>query len=435
MNRSLVNQKYVLSISYGDYTFGAGGTDRAIKAHQEMLNNEQFSYLYIYPLRRINNKIKIIENCIWGFICDGKRMGFFSTNKVITYLKRLQKENHKLLSIFVHHLKNVHIEELDKILNCCCVPIYFYLHDYMTICPLAGLVTSSDSFCGTSFPCETKCGDCRFNIDENGERLLEIQRMWEKHHDRIQYVAPSDVAKNEWLKCYPEYKDKIQVIYHQTGSGKYADHTVPGEEEPLKVAFVGYKKNLKGWKQWSEAVSKAVNNGCNMKFFQFGTTNVHFPYIQEIDVDFKKSLTSMTDALRAYGIHVAVLWSICPETYSYTFYEAWAANTFILCNELSGNICAQVKRIQNGLVCSGPDDLVDLLSNEDYLRNQVKKYRNSTACGPMFLSENIEILRLLDVKTDGKIVVKEKVNCFVEIKAKVYTFLKWLKDLLRKKGE
>lgn len=433
INCKFENKRYVLSISYGDYTSGVGGTDRVIKAHQEMLNQEQFSYLFIYPLQKINNKFKISEECFWGCICDGKKMGILSTDKVMVFLRQLQKEDYKLLAIFIHHLKHVSLNELDKIVSSSCVPIYFYLHDYTTICPLAGLVTSKDCFCGTSFPNEAKCNGCEFYSDTNVKRLFAIQDLLEGLHDRIQYIAPSDTAKNEWVKCYPENRDKVRVIYHQTRCGEYNDHTVPAEEEPLKVAFVGYQKNLKGWTQWSDAVYKAVNNGCKMKFYQFGTTNVHFPYIQEVSVDFKNSLTSMTDALRSYGIHVAVLWSIWPETYSYTFYEAWAANTFILCNELSGNICDQVRQKQNGLVCSSPDDLVELLSDEDYLRRQVKQYRNNITHGPMLLSENPEIFSLLDDNIDGKIEGYGKVNHLIEIKSIVYNFLMRINDVFQKR--
>lgn len=37
-------------------------------------------------------------------------------------------------------------------------------------------------------------------------------------------------------------------------------------------------------------------------------------------------------------IDCVILWSNCPETYSYVYFECFAANTFILANSLSGNI-------------------------------------------------------------------------------------------------
>jgi len=46
----------------------------------------------------------------------------------------------------------------------------------------------------------------------------------------------------------------------------------------------------------------------------------------------------MIDALRKNEIDVAFLWSICPETFSFTLYEALASGCYIVTNSASGNI-------------------------------------------------------------------------------------------------
>ena len=102
----------------------------------------------------------------------------------------------------------------------------------------------------------------------------------------------------------------------------------------------------------------------------------------------------MTEMLRELKVDCVILWSGCPETYSYVYYECFAANTFILANNLSGNIAKQVIKNGNGIVLSGREELADLLSDSDKLRNLVVDYRERRRYGPMELVENDEIIVL-----------------------------------------
>ena len=102
----------------------------------------------------------------------------------------------------------------------------------------------------------------------------------------------------------------------------------------------------------------------------------------------------MTEMLRELKVDCVILWSGWPETYSYVYYECFAANTFILANNLSGNIAKQVIKNGNGIVLSGREELADLLSDSDKLRNLVVDYRERRRYGPMELVENDEIIVL-----------------------------------------
>ena len=85
----------------------------------------------------------------------------------------------------------------------------------------------------------------------------------------------------------------------------------------------------------------------------------------------------MVVELMKNSIDISFLWSIWPETYSYTYYESFAAGSFVITNNLSGNIADQVRNNKNGIVLEDYSELIDLLSNEDYLSYLVEnnKYR------------------------------------------------------------
>ena len=58
----------------------------------------------------------------------------------------------------------------------------------------------------------------------------------------------------------------------------------------------------------------------------------------------------MVRALASQNIDVAILWSVWPETFSFTAHEALAAGTVIVTSEDSGNSADRVRRFDRGIV-------------------------------------------------------------------------------------
>ena len=414
------NKDFVITISYGNYNNGVGGTDKVILSQQKLFNAANISNVHIFPVRKYE-KIKIPIQ-LWGVLIDGKENGDYLTEQIVVQCKRLLNQGFRLKGVILHHLQWIDLEELDKLLECLNCKICLYLHDYMTVCPYGGLVYNKQYFCGYDKVSESKCEGCKFFSREASDRAEQIKTLLEKHKNRLYVIAPSPTAAEVWLKFYPEYADNTIVIYHQKSSGIYNENTY-SDGKKLKVAFVGYQSELKGFVQWDEAVKAARENECNYEYYQFGTVyDCHHDYIKEVAVDFKQSLTAMTDALRKYEIDVAVLWSILPETYSYTYYEAFAANCFILTCDLSGNIAFQVKQNRNGLVL-GKDELKDILSDENMLRNYIANMHSANP--PLELQDNPEIVDLIKRFGEG--------NCITSQNATFNRWALWILFRLQKK--
>lgn len=381
------NNKYVIAISYGDYTQGTGGTDKVILAQQFLLNKAGYDVVHISPYYNLR---------FWDVLINGKFDGVYSNARLISHLSAYNQCS--LSAIFIHHLKDVNLDLLEDILDYCDVPILYYLHDYYTICPISGLVREDGTFCGSGFPSENKCVGCSY-CNEAIELSKKVQVLIQKYSKCITFIIPSEAAKEVWLKDYPEYRDKVKVIYHQELMGDYLSNNVLlCDSEPIRIAFVGYQKPLKGWKQFKDATANAYELGVNEQFYQFGWGAEKLTYIEQVDVDFKKSITAMTDALREKAIHVVVLWSLLPETYAYTYYEALAANCFVITNENSGNICAQVKARNNGIVVN---NLFEILCDENQLRKLVNDFRTDGHIAPNCLKESETFLPLIQ-DTDWK---------------------------------
>ena len=130
-----------------------------------------------------------------------------------------------------------------------------------------------------------------------------------------------------------------------------------------RVAFIGSRENYKGWKVFFELYNKNKGNP-NFEWIYFGTDDVNIPNIKCVYVDNRQNPMAMLNALRQNSVDVAILWSLCKETYSYTYFECYAANVFVLTNKNSGNISFQVSKNGNGAVLESTAELFNLFENE-----------------------------------------------------------------------
>lgn len=388
----LNRKKYVVSISYGDYMSGTGGTDRVILAQQQIFVNNGIDYLFIYPFTNFTKKIKCRKNYYWGVIINGKRAGIYNTAAIIDIIKRT--EYSMFGGFLLHHLKDVNMVEVKKILTVCKAKVYFYIHDYMSVCR-GGLVKNDLEFCNMGRLAEGRCSDCKYGDDNSTS--VEMNELFLMLSDRLLVVAPSEMAKALWTKYYPQYDKKVVVIPHLIPEGEYLENrTKIADDEAIRVAFVGIQKTIKGWDIWRETVARLKTDNCHYTFYQFGRGKNSIENVVEVEVDFKNKLSDMSDKLRQMQIHAVVLWSVVPETFSYTYYESWAANTFVITNSFSGNIAYQVDINRNGLVGKGKKSLYDILRDEKEFRNRINAFRTRGCVGPKKYAENDKIVDYIE---------------------------------------
>lgn len=386
-------KKYALSISYGNYATGAGGTDKYILSQQAILEKKEISLIHIYPIKSIY-KFRLKKRAFWGIVVDGKDYGWLETSQIINYLHKLSEKSFELLAFIIHHLKNTGISEVKRIVDSADASIIYYLHDFMSICPGNGLLKNSVTYCGCSFPHNTKCDGCNHYNKDVLERLAQIQDFFEYFANRMEFIAPSNSTKELFTQCYPQYTDKIHVVYHQKLIGNYKKKSELNCRK-IRVAYVGYQAPLKGWNEWEIATQKIQSFTNRYEFYHFGSCDTHYDYIKEIAVDFKKDNEAMIKALRQYNIDIAVLWSTWPETYSYTYYEALASNCYVLTSDYSGNIKDQVAKNRNGYIGKNNESLFDILKNVDRLTLLLEEHKWKNNNSPQTLLDSDEFLRFI----------------------------------------
>jgi glycosyltransferase involved in cell wall biosynthesis len=407
--KGIKNKRYVITVSYGDYTLSAGGTDKFILSQQRMLNKNGISLIHIFPQLRVLKR-QVHSGKVWGVMMDGAFCFLTDTYGIVSMIEKLQRKERNLLAFILHHLKDTSIKEVSRILRSTDAEIIMYLHDYYTICSESGLLRDYHDFCGITFPNDEKCKGCSCFDGETTGQIKRIKKLLKGLADRISFIAPSKSLADNWLKAYPEFRERITVVPHQNCVGEYCGNMehIP-DSEPLRIAYVGYQAPHKGWNEWADAVEQAFRAGKNYKFFHMGVCSESRSYIQQINVDFHSDINGMTKALRDNRIDCAVLWSMVPETYSFTLYEAYSANCFILTNPLSGNIAYVVRDKGNGIVAESSNDLSELLLDEEGLRKRINQFRDNKEYGPYLLEENDAIV---DILAGDKSASKTTVECF-----------------------
>lgn len=414
--------KTIISVSYGNYLMGIGGTDKVILAHQKMFNNKGYTYIFIYPYQKIWKLFPIKSKNEWGVVWDGRKIFIKETKALVKWLEKNFKE---IAEIHIHHLRYVEVNELNYLLTACSAKIRFFLHDYYSICTNYNLLYNDKFFCGSGSRTIKKCNGCKYFHQKTSEMLFEdFFCKWKK---RITLIAPSDTAKKIWADTYPEFKNAIIIIPHQILLGHY-DQNIRDikPNDIIRVAYVGGSLPIKGYNQWKELI-KRVGQKEKYEFFHFGNSTEHLENVTLVKVDFKNNLNAMIDALRRYKIDCAILWSVWPETYAYTYYECMASNIYIITNIASGNISKQIWDNGQGLVLKQEEELYSLFQDSNLLQNKINKARANWKKGPEKLEENTAIIDLVEKSVSNPIIVY---NHRVSIKIKVKDYFLTLLNLL-----
>lgn len=389
------NKKYILSVSFANYLKDKTGMPKVMMAHQVMYNSVGISYISLFSVKKNILHDKVMLFCKFGLIIDGEFQGIFQMSQLIHMFVEWQKYGYRMLDIHIHHLLYVNLSLVSELLSACKeIPIKVYLHDYYFACTRYNLLRNGSEYCGGKGLNEQTCKGCtEYNRSCDTEK--KIHKLFGAFLNRIIFVSPSVTTKNIFLRFHPEYAKQVIVIPHQKCNGHFKGNLEKvTSSDKIRVAFLGMPKAHKGWNAWNKIISKYSDKE-EYEFYVFNSADEQYDRMKKVNVAFNKdNLNAMTDALRENKIHVVLLWALWPETYSYTCFEAFASNTYIITNRNSGNIADVIETNGNGKILSDEKELIDLFGDTLLLKNKINEFRNLTEGGPDCLEENDEIVKI-----------------------------------------
>lgn len=413
-----IEKQYVLLVHYRNpYLYKAGSENYIISQINE-LEKKRISSIVVFPIKKyvFNREIQV-----WGVIYNQKLIYMKSIKKILILINVINTQS-QCLGIFIHSIIGADLDELYQIVRFRNT-VFVYLHDFCTCCLQYNLLKNDQFYCGSAELDKEKCHDCKY-YEATKKRKKELKNFFSKIPG-VKFISPSLTMKELWTEAYRDYKDQVIVIEHKRLSGQYEGNLqLIKQKEKIKIAFVGNGLFTKGWQTWIKVVNQLYEEGSAVNFFHFGNIPIEKPYIKHVSVSFlKDGENAMIHALRKYDIHAVVLFSIWPETYSYTYYESFASNCFVITTNNSGNIAKLVQANKNGVILeNSTKSLYEFLRDENKLRKKINAYRLSGIKGPENLENNLDYLFLLHEEesqfidvSNSKVTTNQIVEVFMEI--------------------
>ena len=406
---NIKNRKLIISLSFANYLKEKSGMPKVIMAHQNIYNKNSISYVYLFSVKKNILRDRIMLFCKFGLIIDGQYYGIYQMSQIINMIYEWSHKGKEIIDIHIHHLLYVNLNLVDELLSHVIAPVKVYLHDYYNACSNYTLLKNNEQYCGGEGLNEINCKNCKF-YKESCVTQNAIHRLYNKFISRIKFIAPSSTVQRIFIKFHPEYEDKIIIIPHQKLDGNYKENLSHiSQDEGIRIAFLGMPAKHKGWDTWSKIVNIFTSN--KYQFFVFNSSDDCYSNMQKVNVRFtQNNMNAMVEALRENKINVAILWALWPETYSYTYFEAFSANVFVITNKNSGNIADAVEKNKNGIVLQDEGNLISLFYNDKKLYNLINSFRYNSLGGPNRLLDNDEIVDLsLKFNETSKIIKKFKI--------------------------
>lgn len=346
----------VVAFSHDNYTKCVGGVQLCVGLQQRSLRASGKAYLVVYPAIRSDLLCDdaLAGEQVLGVVLDGVDLGYCSGDDLMTALENTRAIREPLSASVVIHALHGHavafVENVLDLLNK--RDVFFFVHDFNAVCPSTHLMRNGIIFCGGPPTTSSACGVC-LHGDDRAKHVARIREFFSSHD--VTVIAPSGYALNLWRSTSGLPCAKALVRSHADFRATGVRTRTAGGR--LRVAFVGQPIYIKGWDAFS-ALAKAFEGDRRYAFYAFsaykpGHSNIEWKPVS-VNID---TIDAMSRALVREKIDVAVLWSLCPETFSFTAYEARAAGTFIITTAESGNIADMVREYRQGLVMSSDAEL------------------------------------------------------------------------------
>ncbi len=285
-------------------------------------------------------------------------------------------ENYNITYAHIHHLRRHYFDIVD-VFKSHNIKYMVTLHDFYSQCPFINKLFEGVSYCGN--PTNEKCNQCILGYYERAFQIDSWQKAWKRlliNADKV--VAPSIATKSEILEKYPEVK--IDVIEHGIDIKKTTSNLTL-EDKINHIAFIGAIGIHKGSKYLDEFIDRNLIKNCKIHLFGISNTpniknNRHF----ENHGSYKRE--ELKDLLMQNNIKLICLFSIWPETYSYTLTEAVACGIPVITFNM-GAIAERVKKYNLGWIIDKnctikmiATQIEMIMTNKEEYQDKVKAINN-----------------------------------------------------------
>jgi hypothetical protein len=330
----------VVAISHDDYLVSVGGVQNVLRDELSAFERAGWDYIHVTPSAPLPMLADPADPHLLTIKVRAGRdyFGVVTTSALAAALAHLRGAGQQV-HVIVHHLMGYSPEAVSLLMGDGEEPPYVWIHDFFAHCPSYALMRNDLKYCGGPPVNSAACNVCGYGR----ERVAHARRMHEFYaRFRPIVVAPSRSALSNWKAIGSLAHSEAHIIpparlAFERGSEGRARVSVGA---PLRVAFLGGRVHLKGWKGFEE-IATALRNDGRYRFYQFGSNEgqILSGAVRNVPVQVTElEPSAMIDALVAHEIDVAVVFPLCWETFSFTVHEALAAGAFVVAGAGTGNV-------------------------------------------------------------------------------------------------
>jgi hypothetical protein len=346
-----------VTVSHDAYVDRVGGVQLCIQREAAAAADAGWSRLHLYPaIPALVTDFESLDPVV-GLIVDGEKKGLFSAALVAQVLG--ERPRPAEVRFAVHSFLGHGVEAVSTVLDAVGARIGFlWLHDQSSLCAGYTLLRNDIAFCGAP-PIESMaCQVCIYGLRRRvqvAEHAAFLERF------EVTVLAPSQAQLDLW-RHGAAYR-AVEARVHPHAALVPTGAAAPAGAGPLKLAFLGFAADHKGWPIF-ETLARGFEGDARYAFLHLGGGAPRDgPWTTVPISPDGTDGPAMTDAVRELGIDVALILSICPETFSFTAHEAVAAGAAIVAFADSSAVARLAADPAVGRVVDGEDDLRALLDS------------------------------------------------------------------------
>lgn len=303
----------------------AGGTERYSRQVQDMLSEEGFGVIEMFPVNPTTLRMR------------GRFRGetFLDTEldaSVLHDVLRLIRPYTRYLN--VHHLLRWPESALPVLRDFDFDAKIFSAHDMFSSCPSYSLITFDKKCCGVE-PDRAKCESCYLlikddeatvtspSIDDYRSRSIDVLSTFDRVHIPSESAVPylEKTFRNRW----PSFNSKVHVLEHDLSHlFKLLDESPTpaplSEAEENKIVFLGHLKVNKGRDLLLKSYSDIVGAGFTVE--AWGCTSERWSNSVGLQITEFFGFEALDRLFKARPTGLALIPSIGPETFCFAFFES-----------------------------------------------------------------------------------------------------------------
>lgn len=237
---------------------------------------------------------------------------------------------YKIDIIHIHHLYG-HYFDIINVMKNKKTKLFISLHDYYAACPRINKYNFVyNRYCNNYD--ENECSFCLRYFSEKITNITVWINIWNtlfSLSNRI--IVPSESTKREIKKTYNHIP--VDVIEHGVNIKHIEEKLDIDNDDLFQIAFIGYLSEIKGKTIVEKLIKYASKFNDNIYFHLIGDSDSNFlqgKSHKKIICHGKYNRKDLGVLLRNNNIKLGCLFSIVPETYSYTLTECLANNIPVL---------------------------------------------------------------------------------------------------------